>query len=429
MGTRPIGKFCWKPVSTCNCSATCRRASRTGWPGRGSRLEGMAARTSRYRLPIALASRGKFFWPLLPTRRQTLASLVANDMTSGGYASAWPQKQQVSGGKKRDSSKARLRFMPPYWTHGIEPFWKTLRRLLVCILLFFCAFSALPKFARYVNVVWPCSLGLHPPPSSKRCISTVEHYCIATSSCIPPPFTCSSANESSTTSFFNLLLLLFSSTCISHDLVVSITLIIPHACPDLVPPFHFSTLGVLPVPGPCLLGDPLWSHLLEVRSCLNSALPIYCGSLRNLFGYKLWHPLWLVCQLLSFLTDVAVEKDNLVFHAETYRYRNSTLCRSVGYYSNQYRTVTFRPQSQGGSQRHRQLPDCEPQVLSVCPQIWKPRLEEFQDQILEARHDPSKAITTVVLSCHAPTRNLTSLLDLSRCIRVGRRRRGHHVNR
>ena len=108
---------------------------------------------------------------------------------------------------------------------------------------------------------------------------------------------------------------------------MTFTLIIPHTCPDIVPPFHFSTLEVLPLPGPCLLGDPLWSHLLEVRSCLNSALPIYCGSLRNLFEYKLWHTLWLVCKRPSLLSNFAVEKDNLVFHTETYRSRNSALCR------------------------------------------------------------------------------------------------------
>ena len=117
------------------------------------------------------------------------------------------------------------------------------------------------------------------------------------------------------------------SITISHDLVVYTTLIIPHTCPDVVPPFHFSTVEVLPLPGSCLLGDPLWSHLLEVRSRLNSALPIYCGSLRNLFGYKLGHTSWLVCKLPSFLSSFAVEKDNLVFHAETYRPPDSTLCR------------------------------------------------------------------------------------------------------
>lgn len=89
---------------------------------------------------------------------------------------------------KKRLNEARLRSMLPYWTHGIEVFWKTLRRLLVRVLLFFCAFSALPKFARYVNVVLASSWTPPPPPSSKRCISTVKHYCIATSSCIPPSY-------------------------------------------------------------------------------------------------------------------------------------------------------------------------------------------------------------------------------------------------
>ena len=151
------------------------------------------------------------------------------------------------------------------------------------------AFSALPKFARYVNVVWASSWT--PPPPKFETVhinrrTLLHRNFVVHSTTLPAHQSTNVLLHHSSTIFYDSSF----SISISHDLVIYTTLIICHICPDTVPPFRLSTLEVLPLPGPCLLGGPLWSHL-EVRSCLNGALPIYCGSLRNLFGYKLWHTL------------------------------------------------------------------------------------------------------------------------------------------
>lgn len=151
---------------------------------------------------------------------------------------------------------------------------------------FFCAFSA-PKSARYVNVVLPFS----PPPISKRCISTVKHYCIAT-------YFVHFHHLSPTRRHQLLRSIAFQHTTflsidISHDLSVIITR--PNhisTCPDTGAHYHALTLEFLLLSGPRLLGDPLSSYILEVWSfhdsayrhtaafcvtCLHTNLGIRCG--------------------------------------------------------------------------------------------------------------------------------------------------------